>query len=664
MQVRVQDGKVVEVRGHPDHPPTAGALCTKVARYPERLNAPDRLLYPHKRVGPKGAGQWVRTSWDEALHAIAARLQALRAEDPQAILPYSYAGTMGLVQGSFPQRFFHAIGASLLDRTICASAGAAGLKYTLGASVGMDVERFVDSKLILIWGSNSITSNLHFWRLAQEAQRRGAKLIAIDPLRTETAARCDVHLPIRPGSDGALVLGLIHQLEALGALDPEWLQAHCLGAAELLARARPWNAARTASACGIDPQLVIDLASDYATIRPAAIRLNYGMQRVRGGANAVRLVAALPALIGAWRDRAGGLLLSSSGHFPMDGAALERPDLLPQWPSQPRTLNMSTLGDVLTCADPPVRALVVYNSNPAAVAPDSERVLQGLARPDLFCVVLEHFVTDTARYADWLLPATMQMEHYDLHKSYGHRYLLANLAAVAAPGECRPNSQIFRDLARAMDLQDPALFESDREVARQAVRWEDPRCGGATLEDLESRGWLKMQVDDDALARGHFPTPSGKVELLSARLEGLGFDPLPDWLPNRESPEQDPALASRYPLEFISPPARHFLNSSFVNVQSLQLTERTPRCLVHPQDAAARAIATGDRVEIHNDRGRTQATAEVSDKVRPGVVAAYGVWWHALTPGGRNVNAVTSQALTDLGQAPTFYDCLVQVSKL
>ncbi len=661
LQVSIRDGKIADVRGHPDHPPTAGSLCTKVARYPERLYSPDRLLHPMRRVGPKGSGQFTRISWGEALGEVAEHLSEIAARDPQRILPYSYAGTMGQVQGEFPERFFHALGASLLDRTICASAGSEALKATFGASVGLDVERFVDAKLIVIWGSNSITSNLHFWALAQAAKRQGARLWCIDPLRTATAQRCDRHLAILPGTDGALVLALIRELAKRGALDRQFMAEHVLGGDDLIARSEPWTLARAAAECGVELTEMLDLVEDLATIRPAAVRLNYGMQRVAGGGNAVRLVASLVSLLGLWRDAAGGMLLSSSGHFPMNNHALTRPDLLP---NAPRTLNMAALGDALLHADPPVEALVVYNSNPAAIAPDSTKVLAGLRRNDLFTVVLEHFVTDTADYADILLPATMQFEHYDLHKSYGHRYLLANGPVVAPLGECRSNSQIFRDLASVMRLTEPALYDADRQVAEAAVDWTHPSLGGLTLAELEQRGWFKLLVDDAALQCGKFPTPSGKVEVASARLAAQGLDPLPDYVPNHGSEGRNPALAQQFPLWCLSPPERHFLNSSFVTTASLRALVGEPRCLLHAQDAAARGLQEGEMVEIYNENGATQARARLDGTARQGVVAVLGVWWHKLTPGGRNINAVTNQTLTDLGRAPTFYDCRVEVRKI
>lgn len=678
LRVTVRDGVALRVAGDPDHPPTRGVLCTKVSRYLERTYSPDRLSVPLRRVGPKGSGRFEPATWDEALDAIAQRLGAIGARDPQRILPYSYAGTMGLVQGDgLAMRFFHALGASLLDRTICSSAGLHGLAYTLGGAVGMDVERFVDAGLIVIWGSNPITSSVHFWSLAQEAKRRGAKLVAIDPYRTATAERCDVHLPVRPGTDGALALGLVQQLVAQGLVDRDYVARYTLGFDALAARAAAWTPERVARTCGIDAAAVVGLARDYGTIAPAAIRLNYGMQRVHGGANAVRLIAGLPAIVGAWRHPAGGVLLSSSGHFALDVPAWQRPDLLAG--RRPRTINMSTIGDALLNADPPVEAIVVWNSNPVAVAPDAGRVRRGFEREDLFTVVIEHFMTDTADLADWVLPATTQLEHFDLHKTYGHRWWLANLPAIAPVGQALPNSEIFRRLAARMGLDHPALRDSDEDVAASALPLGDaglptpmaaaaaahggrgPRAARAALDALVALGQAKLAVPPAPFAEGGFPTPSGKVEFASPRLAALGLDPLPDHLPPRESAEADPALAARYPLACISPPARHFLNSTFVNVPSLRAAEREPRVDLHPDDARARRLADGTTVRVFNDRGDFLARLRVDDRTRAGVLTAWGIWWPKLAPGGRNVNAVTGQALTDLGRGPTFYDCLVEV---
>jgi anaerobic selenocysteine-containing dehydrogenase len=656
MQVTVQGDRILRIQGDPDHPPTHGALCTKVSRYAERTDHPERLLMPRRRVGPKGSGQWETLSWDAALDLVASRLQAIAARDAQAIVPYSYAGTMGLVQGeSMAARFFHRLGASRLDRTICASAGGEALAATYGHKLGMHLEDFAHSRLIVIWGSNSITANLHFWTFAQAAKRQGAKLVCIDPRRTETADKCHVHLPLLPGTDGALALGLMHQWIVEGALDEDYIARHVDGFEALRDKAMAWTAERTAQTCGLQAEAVRALAQDFAHTRPAAIRLNYGMQRVRGGGNAVRLVALLPCLIGAWRERGGGLLLSSSGWFApaVDSAALERPDLMPH--PRPRLLNMSTIGDDLLreaspAFGPRIEALVVYNSNPVAVAPQSPQVVRGFAREDLFTVVLEHFMTDTADLADVVLPATTQLEHLDVHRSYGHTYVLVNHPAIPPRGQALPNTEIFRRLAARMGFDEPCFVQTDEQIARQAFRPDAVDVGA-----LWDKGWQRLAVPERPFAEGGFPTPSGKAVVDAP---GLG---VPDHLPNHECAAAAPELAARYPLAMISPPARHFLNSSFVNVKSLRAIEGEPLLEMHPDDAAARGLADGVMVESFNDRGVYRCRLSVSTRARPGVVVGLGVWWRKLGPDGTNVNELTSQALTDIGRAPTFYDCLVEV---
>lgn len=656
IRVTVHDGRAVKVQGDPDHPPTHGALCTKVSRYPERTYHAERVLQPLRRVGPKGSGQFEPVSWATALSDIAGRLKAIAARDPQAIVPYSYAGTMGLLQGeSMAARFFHRLGASLLDRTICASAGGEALAATYGGKVGMHLAHYAGSRLILIWGSNSIASNLHFWTFAQEAKRHGAKLVCIDPRKTETADKCHQHIALRPGTDGALALGLMRELVVNDWLDHDYIARHTEGWPALRERALAWTAERTAEVCGITPDEVRQLARDYGTTKPAAIRLNYGMQRAHGGGNAVRLVAVLPCLVGAWRDPAGGMLLSASGWFKRfrNDAALQRPDLLAG--RTPRTINMSTIGDDLLreaspAFGPKIEALVVYNSNPVAVAPESRKVVKGFARDDLFTVVLDHFLTDTADHADIVLPATTQLEHLDVHTSYGHTYALINEPAVAPLGQAKPNTQIFRELAAAMGFDDTCFRDDDETLARQAFSAE------VDFEALRRDGWVKLPLPEAPFANGGFLTPSGKCQIDAP---GLG---VPDFVPNYESPLSVPELAARYPLAMISPPARNFLNSTFVNVKSLRDIEGEPLVEIHAADAAPRGIADGAVVRVFNDRGSYVCKAKVSARARPGVVNGLGVWWRKLGLEGTNVNELTHQKLTDIGRAPSFYDCLVEVA--
>ena len=659
MQVTVEGGRVVKIQGDPDHPPTHGALCTKVSRYAQRTYHDQRVLTPLKRVSPKevsGPAQFEPVSWDQALDDIAQRLKSIAAVNPQAIMPYSYAGTMGLVQGeSMAARFFHRLGASRLDRTICASAGSAGLTATYGGKVGMHVEDFAHARLILIWGSNAIASNLHFWTFAQAAKRAGAKLICIDPRRTETADKCHQHLALMPGTDGALALGLMHELMVNDWLDHDYLAHHVDGWPALRERALQWPPQRTAQECGLSVEEVQGLARDYGTTRGAAIRLNYGMQRVHGGGNATRLVALLPCLIGAWRHQGGGLLMSASswGGPAVNSAMLERPDLMPT--PTPRILNMSTVGQDLlreSSAEfgPRIEAVVVYNSNPVAVAPQSGQVVAGFKRADLFTVVLEHFMTDTADLADYVLPATTQLEHLDVHKSYGHTYALINHPAIAPVGQSKPNTEIFRGLAQRMGFDDPCFSDSDEALARMAFRSEI-----IDFDELSAKGWVRFPVPELPFAQGGFPTPHGK-----ARVEAPGLG-VPDYIPNHECAVTRPDLAARYPLAMISPPARNFLNSTFVNVQSLRDIEGEPLLEVHPQDAKVRGLVDDDVVDVFNDRGRYRCKVKISERARPGVVVGLGVWWRKLGLEGTNVNEVTHQLLTDLGKAAAFYDCLVEV---
>jgi anaerobic selenocysteine-containing dehydrogenase len=668
--VTVEDGVATEVKGDPDHPTTAGVLCTKVARYTERTYHADRLLHPMKRVGKKGEGKFERIGWDEALDTIAARLKDIAARAPQAVLPYSYAGTMGQVQGeSMSLRFFHQLGASNLDRTICATAGITGYKYTIGGSIGTDIEQFQDAKLIVIWGGNPIASNLHFWMRAQEAKRRGAKLIAIDPYRSLTAEKCHQHIALLPGTDAALALGMMHVLIEEDLLDHDYIERYTLGFEQLKTRAAEWPPERVAQTCGISVDEVLQLARDYGHAarrgEPVAIRTNYGLQRVRGGGMSVRSIACLPALVGAWRHAAGGIQLSSSGSFPTNKAALHRPDLLK---APVRTINMSTIGDDLLRESSPefgpkIEAVIVYNSNPLAIAPDSGKVMRGFLREDLFTVVIEHFQTDSADYADILLPATTQLEHVDAHSAYGHLYMMANNAAIAPLGEARANTEIFRLLAARMGYDDPCFRESDEQLAAQAFDAKDARAVHFDWDSLKRKGWQKLAMPDAPFAQGGFPTPSGKCEFYSATMLADGLDPLPAYLPPYESVASAPELAARYPLAMISPPARNFLNSSFVNVKSLRATEGEPHLDIHPQDSAARGIGDGDMVRIFNDRGSFVCKARVTDKARPGLVVGLSVWWKKLAGDGKNANEVTSQKLTDMGRAPTFYDTLVQVEK-
>ena len=668
MLVTVEGGRAKRVAGDPAHPFTQGFLCAKVNRYVERTYHPERLLHPMRRVGAKGSGQFARISWDDAISEIAERLSSIAqsVDGPQAILPYSYAGTMGLVQGSsMDRRFFHLLGASMLDRTICSMAGSVGMRMTLGANIGADAEGMPQSDLVLLWGTNTLTSNPHLWPFVLAARARGAPVIAIDPLRTRTAAQCDEWIAIRPGTDGALALGMMHILFERQLEDQDYLDRFTVGERELRERVREYPPSVVTRITGIPEATIVSLAERYGRARAAFIRVNYGLQRHAGGGMAVRNIACLPAVAGHWRRPGGGVQLSTSANFQFNKASLERPDLSPPV----RTINMIRLGEALTTPDagvggPPVRALIVYNSNPAAVAPDRNAVLRGLARPDLFTVVLEHFQTDTADWADVVLPATTQLEHWDIHFAYGHHYVSLNRPSIEAQGESKPNSEIFRMLAARMGMSDPMFAQDDVALIRLALDTNAEKLRGVTFEHLLERGWMRLNVPTPYLpfAHGNFPTPSGKCELVSPRLAELGLDPVPTFIPPYELPELVPDLARRYPLTLISSPAHQFLNSSFVNVDALRRAAREPECVIHPVDAERRGIAAGARVVVHNDRGAFTAVARVEASLREGVVWAPSIWWGKYAADGANANQTTSQRETDLGHGPVFYDNLVDVS--
>ncbi len=666
--VTVEHGRATKIQGDPDHPFTQGFLCAKVNRYLERTYHKDRLTTPLRRVGPKGSGTFEPATWNDALTEIAAKLNAIRSssDGPQAILPYSYAGTMGYVQGgSIDRRFFNLIGASELDRTICSSCGSAGMQMTVGANIGADGEGLPWSDLVLLWGTNTLTANPHLWPYVRKARDNGATVIAIDPIRTRTAEQCDEWIGIRPGTDAALALAMMHVIFAEGLEDASYIEQHTLGADQLRVRVKEWSPARAAPITGIPEDTIVSLARRYGRAKSAFLRINYGLQRHGGGGMAVRTLACLPAVCGHWRRPGGGIQLSTGKTFQFNKDALMRPDLKP---NPVRLVNMILLGQALTRPDagvggPPVKALVVYNSNPAAVAPDRSEVVRGLAREDLFTVVLEQFQTDTADWADWVLPATTQLEHWDVHFAYGHLYATLNRPAIAPLGDAKPNTEIFRLLARTMGLDHPALQEDDVTVIKGSLDTAAACMKGVTFDALMEKGWVHLNVPRPYLpfADGGFLTPSGKCEFYSERMQAMGLDPLPNFTPPHEFPETSPELAAKYPLTLISSPRHQFLNSTFVNVDSLR-KDAVPEIVLHRNDAAVRGIVEGARVVVANDRGSFSGIARVGESVREGVANAPSVWWTKLTSDGKNVNDTTSQRETDLGHGPVFYDNLVEIS--
>jgi anaerobic selenocysteine-containing dehydrogenase len=660
-------GTPVKIQGDPDHPYTQGWLCAKVNRYLEFVLHPDRLRCPLRRVGLKGEGRFERISWDEALDEITGHWKALIAEHgPEAILPYSYSGTLGAVQcEAANRRFWTRMGASALDRTICSVAGTEGLRVTVGGSYGTDPESVVHSKLVLLWGTNPASTHPHFIPWLDEAKRRGARVWLIDPHRSLTANRADIHLMPRPGSDGALILAIMHLLFAEGLADEAWAREHTLGLDALRARVAEWTPARAAEVTGIQVEQIVALAREYGERRPALIRCSMGLQRHSNGGATVRALACLPALVGDYGKPGGGILYSTGGYWQWPHSALCPPELARNSPNpQPRVLNMNRIGAVLTTAEPPVRSLYVFNSNPAAVAPNSSRVLEGLSRSDLFTVVHELFLTDTARWADVILPATSQFEHWDLHKAYGHLYVALNRPVMAPLGEAKSNWEVFQLLAGRMAYTEAAFQESAEEIIRRVLAEGGAAVEGISFERLLDEGHCRLNYPRPVVpfADGRFRTPSGKVELYSRQLADAGMDPLPGWEPDTESREANPGRAHRYPLQLVSAASHYFLNSSFGNVPALRRLHGDPSLEIHAEDAEARGIRDGDWVEVTNDRGAFLARARVGATVSPGAVFSPTVWWSQHSPDGRGANWTTSDELADYAGGATFHGNLVEVS--
>ena len=691
--VDVPSGQARDIWGRADHSVTQGKLCGKVDRYLERTYHPSRLKTPLKRVGSKGEGRFEPISWVQAIQDISARLQAIAAIDgAEAILPYSYAGTMGLLQQEgMATQLWGRLGVSRLARTICSQAGFEGYSYTVGSTVAMEMESFAHAQLILIWGSNTLTSNLHLWPFIQQARKAGARLIVIDPICTRTAQAADDWIPIRPGSDAALALAMMHVIVGEELHDADYVARHTLGFGALQRRVAAWTPARAAEVTGIASARIEALARAYAAAAPAAIRINYGLQRHHGGGMAVRAISCLPALTGAWRQVGGGIQLSTSGSFRhLNGAIFSRPDH--RFGHNPRTINMNRLGDALSLdpariaashyhprpidvvptpdkAGPPVKALVVYNANPAAVAPDQAAVVAGLKREDLFTVVLEHFQTDTADYADYLLPATTQLEHWDLMKAYGHLYLSLNQPAIDPVGESLSNAEIFRRLGRACGFSDECFHVDDAALLREFVEAQThPDFEGVTWERLLEQGFVRLNLPTPYLpfAEGDFPTPSGKCEFYSQRLADDGYDPVPTYIPPVHQAAPDllaPANADGDALVCLSTPAHSFLNSTFANLERFRRREVEPELRMNPLDAHQRALADGDRVCVRNVLGTLELPLRVTEEIIPGTVQAPGVWWSKHAPDHVNINQITPQWEADMGGGSLLYDTLVWVEK-
>ncbi|HEX5234075.1 MAG TPA: molybdopterin-dependent oxidoreductase [Silvibacterium sp.] len=682
-------GKATRIEGDPHHPVTRGFLCGKVAKYLERVYSPDRLLYPVKRragvaKGPlaqgRESGVFDRIGWDEALDLIAGRLKKISDQyGPESILPYSYAGTIGVLgYGSMDRRFFHRMGASQLDRTICSTAGGEALISVYGRKLGTDTEDFKHAQLIVAWGANVHGNNIHLWPWIEEARHNGARLVVIDPYQTKTARLADWHIAVNPGTDAALALGMMHVIFRESLYDYGYVSRHTHGFEELRQRAAEYAPERVAEWTGVESGDIERLAREYATTKPAVIRLNYGIQRCENGGTAARTVMMLPALTGAWMHRGGGLQLSTSGAFSFDEDAVRRPDLMESSPlgRAARIVNMAQLGHALTELDKPrVHAMFVYNSNPAAIAPDQTAVLRGMKRDDLFTVVHEQFFTDTADYADVVLPATTFLEHKDVQGAYGHYYVGLSNQAIETVGEARSNVWVFSELARRRGFTESCFADTPDDLIAQALWRGKPKpewMMGIDAEKLDAAGGhvrLKFEAEADGekflpFADGGFQTPSGKIEFYSEALAAKGLDPLPGFVAPTES-RNGAARSGEYPLEFLPRKADNYMNSTFANLAGHQKMEsgRMGTLEMHEGDAEARGIADGDGVEVFNARGAIELTARVMKTVPQGVVASR-LSWNKLSKGGNNVNLLTSQRLTDFGGGPTFYSTLVEVRKV
>ncbi len=656
-------GRATHLTGDPAHPITAGFLCGKVSNYLDRVYAEDRLLRPLIRTGHKGKAEFRETSWEEALDAAAAGLQAaIERHGGETVLPYSYMGTMGALQaGSMANRFMNAIGASDLVRTICASAGIGGVVATQGLSPEVDPEEWPHARYLLIWGWNPMSTAPHLWKKLLEARKAGARLVVVDPYRSRTANVADEHLRPLPGTDAALALGMMRAIADAGLVDEEWCRAHADGLDELLERLGEHTVEHWAGICGIDAAEIERTARDFATTQPALLRLGVGAQRHLGAPIAYRTIACLPGLVGAWRHRGGGCsYIPTSTANAIPSAALDREDLRP---APVRSINMSQLGEALTdpALEPPVSALVVWSSNPAQVAPDQERVLEGLRREDLFTVVSEQFMTDTAAHADVVFPATTQLEHLDAVFSWGHHYYTLNEPAIEPLGEAKPTTETFRLLAARMGLDDPCFSESDEEMLASLLESEP---AGISLERLREQGWAKIDLGQGPTphAEGGFGTADGKLQLRAAALAGVGVDPLPFF--DEPAEVTDRALAERFPLALVTPKTHLFLNSTFANQQRQHSAQPEPFVVVSPGDASARAVEDGSVVRIFNERGSFKCRARVSDDTRDGVLVAPMGWWSGDYEGGIGAQATTSQRLTALADAPTFNDNRVQLATL
>jgi anaerobic selenocysteine-containing dehydrogenase len=681
MVYTVQNGKLIGVKGNPDHPMTRGGLCVKLKDYEKRHYHPDRLLYPMKRVGPKGSKQFVRITWDEALDTIVDRWQALiREYGPQSIMPASYLGNQGLVHGlNGGDAFFNRLGATVCERTYCGEGSCTAWLLTIGPTAGVDPESFIHSKYIVIWACNSVSTNLHHWHIVKEAQKKGAKVVVVDSYASKTAKEADWHIAPKPGTDGALAMAMMNVIISEGLVDQDYVDSYTVGYDKLAERAETCTPEWAEKITGVPADEIRRFAREYATTPPAAIRIGVALERSYGGSQAIRAVTCLPALIGAWRHVGGGILQFPVWEHPYKFDVICRPDLIPEGT---QVVNILQLGRALLGELPlktPIKSLMAWNTNPVTQSPETDKIVAGLQREDLFTIVADHFISDTASYADIVLPATMGAEMEDMILSWGHLYLTYNTKCVEPPGEALPNNEIFRRLAKRLGFEEDNFKWSDSECLEHYVDWNSPACEGIDLEYLRRHGFARLKVgtkDDRAPHKeGNFPTPTGKCmfhvegaknfvagpfrQMYDAFQPGEDLDPLPGYVPNRESPESNPELAARYPLSIISPKSHGFLNSCYANIADKIKGQGEQFVMINPDDARSRGISDGDRVRVFNGRGAFEGDARVTLDVNPGIVVATLGYWRQLNNG--TVNSISSAEFGDMGNSTTFSDNLVQV---
>ena len=684
MIYQVEDGVLIGVRSNKEHPVTRGGLCVKVKDYEKRHNHPDRVLYPLRRSGPKGSKQFERISWDKALDEIASRWRTIIDEyGPQAIIPNSYLGHQGLMNGlNGGDAFFNRLGATVCERTYCGEGSSTAWLLTLGPSSGVDPESMAHSKYIVVWGCNMVSTNLHAWPFVEKAKQNGAKVVVIDPIKSRTAKQADWHISPRVGTDGALAMAMINTIIEENLVDQDYVDNYTVGYKELAERAKERTPEWAEKITGISADDIRTLAREFASTDPAVIRIGVALERNWGGCQAIRAILCIPALTGAWRAVGGGVYAFTFWEHPYNLDVISQPNFIPEGT---RVVNNLQIGRALTGEMqlyPPIQSMMCWNTNPVTQSPESDKIIKGLLREDLFLVSAEHFISDTAAYADIVLPAAMGAEIEDIILSWGHNYLSYTTKCIDPPGEAVSNREIFRRLATRMGFKDECLHWSDSECLEHFIDWDSPACEGITLDVLREHGFARVNLGDPSTRaphkEGNFPTDTGKCEMLAAGAANGNFvggpwrqmydgfqggeplDTLPDYLPSKENAETNPDLAKKYPLNIITPKSHGFLNSCYGNMDHKIKGQGEQFILVNETDANERGIKNGDSIRVFNDRGEYEGLAKISDDVSTGLIVTTLGYWRQLNNG--TVNVVSSADFADMGHAPLVCDTLVQIA--